>query len=179
MRIIFLDVDGVLNNDETTDRYCGFVGIDPKLVEKLKWIYDISDKEEETRIVVSSSWRYDKIKKEFTSDGCYDYLLDRLKEADMEVIGMTPMHPKSGWHRGAEILQWLKENKEEMKVSSFVILDDEFFDFLDKDINLGKNLARCSYYDQGLTYKKCNRALKILRGEDVEEEVNEYFNEDM
>ena len=58
MRIIFLDVDGVLNNSETTDRYCGWIGIDTKLVFNLKTLYDKSNMEEETKVVITSSWRY-------------------------------------------------------------------------------------------------------------------------
>lgn len=166
MRIIFLDVDGVINSDETEDRYCGWIGIDSTLVKKLRIIYDKSNEVEETRIVISSSWRYEKIRKHYQSDGSYDYLLSRLKEEDMEVIGNTPMDKQSGWHRGREILSWLEET--DIDVSTFVILDDEKFDFLEEGINLEKNLVITrSFEDEGLTDKSVDRALKILNGEEL------------
>ena len=38
MKVIFLDVDGVLNSVETSEVFQGFVGIDDKLVSKLRKI---------------------------------------------------------------------------------------------------------------------------------------------
>lgn len=164
MRIIFLDVDGVLNNEETTDRYQGWIGIDPLLVDKLKEIYNDSNKKEETRIVITSSWRYEKIKKFALVDGSYDYLLGRLKDAGLEVIGCTDMDKQSGWYRGREINKWLEDNKDK-NVSTFVILDDEFFDFEIR--NLLCNLVRINSV-LGIIQADIDRALKILNGEEVE-----------
>ena len=170
MRIIFLDVDGVLNNDETEDRYCGWTGIDPKLVDKLKILYDKSNEIEETKIVISSSWRYEKIRKDSLVDGSFDYLLDKLTEKGMEVVGLTPEDKKSGWHRGREILVWLEENKESKNVTTFVILDDESFDFYEEDINLKDYFVQTSFYKDpeyhgGLSDNHIERALRILNGD--------------
>ena len=160
MRIIFLDVDGVLNNNYTTDRYNGFIGIDQKLVDRLKILYDKSNEEEETRIVVSSSWRYDKIRKDYISDGCYDYLKKRL--GDMEVIGETP-DLKRGWSRASEVKAWLEKFREKFNVKSFVILDDEQFDFAEQGLSKYTILTN---FRIGLTQADAENALLILQGKE-------------
>ena len=55
MNVIFLDVDGVLNNAYTTDRIKGYIGIDDNKVRLLKQIVDYFD----AKIILSSTWRYD------------------------------------------------------------------------------------------------------------------------
>lgn len=162
MRIIFLDVDGVLNNSSTTDKFCEWVGIDPVLVDVLKEIYDESDKEEETRIVVSSSWRYDLINKYYSSDGSYTYLKNRLSEKGMEVIDCTPEDKISGSYRGREILTWLEDNKKKYNVTGWVILDDEEFNF-NQNYETKIRFVQTWYCD-GLTIDMKDRILDILRG---------------
>ena len=54
MKIIFLDVDGVLNCKSSKSRCGGFLGIDDSKVKLLKEIIDITG----AKIVLSSSWRY-------------------------------------------------------------------------------------------------------------------------
>ena len=52
-----MDVDGVLNCRSTEDRFHGFIGIDDELVRNLSDFVALSNAEEDTRIVVSSTWR--------------------------------------------------------------------------------------------------------------------------
>ncbi len=174
MRIIFLDVDGVLNNDKTEDRYQGFTGIDQQNVDTLKKLYDKSNEEEITRIVVSSSWRYEMVKKYSKADGSYEYLLKRLNDSGMEVIDYTPMSPISGWHRSDEIEAWLSDNKTKFEVSTYVILDDESFDFRDKGLDTKFVWTDGEY---GLTDKDIDRGLEILRGGEPKL-VNPYYEEE-
>ena len=160
MRIIFLDVDGVLNNDVTEDRYQGWVGIDPVLVDNLKEIYDKSNESEETKIVVSTSWRYEIIRKGSYQDGSYDYLLKRLNEKGMVVLDMTPMDMYNGSYRGREIFAWLLLNKEKYGVTHYVILDDEAFDFY-KYSDWAKRFVQISS-EFGLTKTDALKAIQIL-----------------
>ena len=51
MKVIFLDVDGVLNSVDTSEVFQGFVGIDDKLVSKLRKIVRATG----AQIVLSSS----------------------------------------------------------------------------------------------------------------------------
>lgn len=174
MRIIFLDVDGVLNNAETEDRYQGCVGIDQQNVDTLKRLYDKSNEEEITRIVVSSSWRYEMVKKYSKADGSYEYLLKRLNDSGMEVIDYTPMSPISGWHRTDEIEAWISDNKTKFEISTYVILDDESFDFRDKGLDTKFVWTNEKY---GLIDEDIDRGLEILRGGEPEL-VNPYDGEE-
>ena len=195
MRIIFLDVERVLNNDETEDKIFGWVGIDSKLLNNLKELYDESNKEEETRIVISSSWKYDEVRSRrqietcgYTKvENCYAELLKRLNDQNMEVLDFT-REPISQSKRGEGILKWIEEyNEKHEPISTYVVLDDEEFDF-EYHEDLYKRFIRTSrYYDEeeyyseyyysyipeGLTKKYVEKALKILRGEIGEEDVTE------
>ena len=51
MKIIFLDVDGVLNNATTTEQKHGITGIDHRLVPVLKRLLD----ESQAKVVISST----------------------------------------------------------------------------------------------------------------------------
>ena len=183
MRLIFLDIDGVLNDDDTEDRFNKFIGIDPKYVNNLKTLYDTSNEEETTRVVISSSWRMEKIKKDSIADGSFEYLLKRLNEVGIEVIGITPQNELSSWYRGREIQEYMdifyKQGisglypPQEEPISTFVILDDEDFEF--SECGFEKNLVLTCFYHEdgsfdeaGLNGKSVERALKILRGEEVE-----------
>lgn len=89
--IIFLDIDGVLNHESTTERIQGYRGLDPELVERgVKLIADVG-----AEVVLSSTWR----------------LFPHLRRAVDEVIpfiDVTPEIPNGS--RGAEIHQWLTTN---------------------------------------------------------------------
>lgn len=119
-KLIFLDIDGVLNCAMTTQRFSqGMRGIDPELVAELMVILQETD----ARIVISSSWRHMGLPtiKEIMSDNVgpsvADYVFNR-------VLGVTPTF-RGARVRGREIEAWLTHNKpgigEEWR---FVILDD-------------------------------------------------------
>ena len=107
MKIIFLDIDGVLNNDATTARYSGtFIGIDPALVVQF---YRILCGVPDAQVVLSSSWRIHPLDKE---------------EVRREVGEFMDVTPVLGGHmaRGREIAAWLKGHPE---VKRYAILDDD------------------------------------------------------
>jgi len=124
MRIIFLDIDGVLNkalvasNSESSDvlKVLPYGWMNKSLVENLNKITD----ETGAKIVISSAWRCSglgenkKMLKVFGVTG--------------EVVGQTP-HLGQHSVRGNEIKAWLYENKEVLGADSFnfkqyVIIDD-------------------------------------------------------
>ena len=107
MKILFLDVDGVLNSTE--DGYSIKLRTESHL-ELLRCIVEETD----AKIVLSSSWRsgFPKAKQN---------LVKRLEEYGLKIIDSTPVLSNSC--RGDEIRQWLNTNKE--KVDGFVILDDD------------------------------------------------------
>jgi hypothetical protein len=53
MKVIFLDIDGVLNCWATTERWRGYIGIDPKLAQRFAELVTGA------KVVLSSTWRCD------------------------------------------------------------------------------------------------------------------------
>ena len=156
MKIIFLDINGVLNTERYIEEqikrnngefeYGMQFNFDPAAMENLKEIIDKTD----AYIVISSTWRY----------GCGEegdeYWLNLMKNLgkynlDNRVIGVTPFdHGGSVWlTREEEIMMWLKENSDK-NVEKFVIIDDSRC----IDGALGKYVVRCHQY-YGIT--KCIR----------------------
>jgi hypothetical protein len=134
MRIVFLDMDGVLNSVDffdgarqespTHDEHEApdpksliwwTRMVDPLAVKRLNQI--LADTE--AKVVISSSWRY-----HVTADRMQEVLED--KGFVGEVISRTPRQSDSGYRsetRGHEIERWLVDNKH-LGVEGFVILDD-------------------------------------------------------
>ena len=115
MRVIFLDVDGVLNHDssmELTKDY--WTKPEPYLIQKLKKIVDKTD----AKLVLSSDWRLDRDDEE--EDFHYFTLVRMLYEYDMGLWDFTPF--LGNVSRGTEISEYLSEHEDE--IESFVILDD-------------------------------------------------------
>lgn len=147
MKVIFLDIDGVLNtanytliNEKSPSNYV-FGGFDPACVNRLNQI----TKATEAKLVLSSSWRklfeIETIRKLFSYQGI-----------EAELIDYTISNSRRT--RGFEIESWLNENN----VESFVILDD------DSDMeNLMPYLVQTSYLN-GLEECHVNKAIDILKG---------------
>lgn len=157
MKVIFLDIDGVLNYAGTTQRWRGFIGIDP---EKVKMFNEIIDKTQ-AKVVLSSTWRLD-------DDWLNTMVANGLRREDFvgRTIRLTktryelPEHP--GWvPRGAEIQEWLDKNPE---VERYVIIDD------DSDMLSGQILFQTSWNDRGegggLTQALADEIVKYLNGDD-------------
>ena len=158
MRVIFLDIDGVLNCDSTKERYLRYIGIDPKLVDNLAVLVKKSDEVDKTVIVLSSSWRLDQTK-DGDAEGGLNHVIRRLKEAGLELYDATP---NLKGKRGKEIYTWLNQYKGD-KITGYAVLDDRFYvDF--KEYKVSKHLVRTSSSpaNGGLREKHINRALKIL-----------------
>lgn len=115
MRVVFLDVDGVLNSlhdywaflEGKGDPHPLCYAIDRGKLAIFKRIVAETGAE----IVVSSSWRED--------DMDYSILTQVLETVDLRPIDRTPQLPKQP--RGNEIFMWLTGHPE---VKQFVILDD-------------------------------------------------------
>lgn len=114
MKVIFLDIDGVLNCETTQEQTReGVRFVEDKFVERLQRIVDATG----ARVVLSSDWRYDRDYEECNDD--YLELKAKLAECGIEFYGFTPVFYHE--NRGYEIDRYLKEHKE---VEKFVILDD-------------------------------------------------------
>lgn len=144
MKVIFLDIDGVLNSSEyferTKDNKLSRIELDIKCLKILKEVID----ETKAYIVVTSSWR---LLKGFENTKKY------LKEFGIDIHDVT----KSIYgNRGEEIREYLNN----YNIDKFVILDDEIF----PDFNELKNyLVKTSFYNGGLKEEHKNMLIKKLR----------------
>lgn len=149
MKILFLDIDGVLNSYRSIAAGYQFyncsslmrelqlgtaksAGFDPTAVNLLKQAQqDIGFK-----IVISSTWRFSfNIKHFHQIFDLYDW------DTTSIIIDITP---STDTIRGDEIALWLRNNPE---IDSYVILDDST-DFLKEQLD------RCVFtkYEEGMTY---------------------------
>ncbi|MCR4814778.1 MAG: hypothetical protein K5879_08120 [Lachnospiraceae bacterium] len=168
MRIIFLDIDGVLNHACTHELFDGCIGVDQGNLEAFRKLVEESNKEEETKIVLSSSWRIgvDQYGKEIPNH--YQYLTERLAFVGISIYSETPFYEEEDdgfrWEekRGHEIMAWLEAHKE-LGIGSYVVLDDVLFtDF--KELGISRYLVRTSWDSPrgGFTEKHIKKAMAIL-----------------
>ena len=168
MRIIFLDIDGVLNHACTREMCEGCIGVDQGNREAFRDHVEESNKEEETKVVLSSSWRVgvDQNGREIPKH--YQYLTDRLDSVGLSIYDETPFLEDEDegfrWEekRGHEIMKWLDDHKE-LGISAYVVLDDVLFtDF--KELGVSRHLVRTSWDSPrgGFTEKHIKKAMAIL-----------------
>lgn len=161
MKVIFLDIDGVLNStksikkNKSTD-YGRFY--DNPSMESIRALNQIIAKTGAV-CVISSVWRL----------GCDWMNIWRILDLcgfDGEIIGSTPINNKG---RGSEIAQWLIDEasgdnltvtrNEIRPVESYVIIDDDVFDITEKGQK--KHIIKTDS-EVGLTGKDAEKAIKIL-----------------
>ena len=155
MKVIFTDIDGVLNEDTTPTRTKSrVIFIDQDKLLRLKRIVDATG----AKIVLSSTWRYDR------DDARYNGDFLELQEAFRKVgLGFYDYTPEevTGRKRGIEIQDWLGMHPE---VDQYIILDDELFDFEKR--GLLPRLIKTVFWDGGLTEDHVQEAIDLLLEED-------------
>ena len=163
MKVIFLDIDGVLNcatsKSRCIDDVCGVIhGIDSDKVKRLAKIVEATG----AQIILSSDWK-DGWEKYYTSQkpSHAKYLDNHLyKKGKLTIKDKTPNTHKGSWFRGSEIIAYLRMHQD---IKNYVILDDTFFDdFANKEIEEHLVLTN---REVGLTDGDVNDAIKILLGE--------------
>ena len=135
MKIIFLDIDGVLNSEKyyrSVDRKRkNWSRFDPLAVLMIKKLID----EFSLKIVITSTWRFGAVEMlniELIKSGLKQYLYEDWK---------TPQTSPS--HRGKEIKMWLDNHP---VINEYVIIDDDenilkehMLRFVQTDIKEGLN----------------------------------------
>ena len=151
MKVLFLDIDGVLNSENwfAYRIYCvknnmvnilmNFVDTDDRNIKhKLTMLDDraianLNRIVEETgcKVVLSSSWR-----SSIESENIFTQNLLKLKGFKYEFYDVTPRLWFSDFsiRRGEEIKFWLDKESEKHEIESFVILDDDS-DILPEQMN--------------------------------------------
>jgi len=185
MKIIFLDIDGVLNGyNKWTYRIISIsklLHIPVSIIRNTLKIFEVKEKyvrrlskiikKTGAKIVMSSSWRqgyWNTPYEEMYED--QKKLHDLLDKYNLEVIDITPN--SNNGKREDEINQWLNVTK--LTVDKFVILDDESFDlqsFVGKElvetskVIEGNMIKGLPYEDTGLKRKHVKQAVMILNNE--------------
>lgn len=123
MKVIFLDIDGVVNCWDTKERAPSkVIGVEQRLISHIKEIVDATG----AKLVLSSTWRKDWAFD--LLDGVdWHYLRDEFAKQDLYFMDYTPSRRDS--HRGEEIKEWLEST--EYDIESYVVIDDEMFDIWD------------------------------------------------
>lgn len=166
MKLIFLDIDGVLNSNiyMSSNSYfdeCNSLGIipsganvmmnahhlhiDPSAMKLLNVLVDRS----EAKVILSSTWRIKYSLAEMN-------LMFQKRGAIFQITGVTPA--KMSWRpRSMDIAEYLSSLKKDGEVpEAFVILDD-----IDEFSKLKEHFVQISE-DEGLTQEDVTLALNIL-----------------
>mgnify|MGYP005857029319 CR=1 FL=1 len=159
-RIIFLDIDGVMNHaiyfKRRKEGKFERDPIDPECVQYLNRIIAATG----AKVVISSTWRmhYD-----------IEYMQTILdqKGFEGEVIGETPdvySSHKYNAPRGCEIKDWIKKHVErdnyDLTYRRFIILDDDS----DMLLSQAEHFIRTDFMGAGLTENLAYRAKRTLLG---------------
>lgn len=121
-KVIFLDVDGVLNILSNTYRSCNYddLGNDPIERHLMRRLEFILKRVKDSVIVVSSSWRMD-ILKERLSEANFKYMERILGETSHKLT-----------HRGNQIMKFIDDND----IVDYVVIEDEVIDVCGSKCNI-------------------------------------------
>ena len=158
MKVIFLDIDGVLNSEEFLNNNSN-EAIDINCVRILKNIVDKTG----AVIVMSSGWKLWFNDNMMPEDGYSQCLYDILCSFDIKIFGKTPDFSteeirtrKTFSHiKAKEIIAWLNSHE---TVEKYVVIDD--LDLKNEEIN--NHLIRINK-EVGLTEEDAIRVIDMIR----------------
>lgn len=144
--VIFLDVDGVLNNHASLAQHCHLL---PEKVLLLRILCDLTD----AKIVISSAWRSFMRENEERGLCPFRFAMHKAGFPTGRILGRTT----DGYQaRGTEVNEWLMEHKPQR----WVIIDDEAFNFMEDEVQAQRFVQTDGAV--GLTWCDCQKALGIL-----------------
>lgn len=159
MKLIFLDIDGVLNNTKDVKKYRFFlkgerrvlIDIEPFFYFK-RLLQEIEKEKLEVRIVISSSWRLG------TTASDWKKLFKHYFNDENIILGRT-LHLECD--RGLEILNFLQMIDEEKEtVEDYVVVDGDIEDIIDY---VGKKRIVKTSIKRGLTNKDVRKIIRKLK----------------
>ena len=152
MKIIFLDIDGVLNSERfIVDHHKEYNDptymIDQYTVTLLR---DMLDKHDDCKLVITSSWRYGNVNK--TVKFLNEHGLGRLTKF---IVGVTPRSTNGG--RGDEI-KWFMDNLNTDKIGDFVDTLEEKY----KDVDIQEVSEKFQSYADAIKQSDFKETAKQL-----------------
>lgn len=160
-KIIFLDVDGVLNNRYSKSRCSKMLGVDKDKVKRLRRIVDAT----EALIVLDSTWRLEEDMFGNHDTHFTKYLQKKLSQEQLRYVSVTPDLGRMGNLRGKEIKTWMDQN-DDINIESWIVIDDEiFFDFEDEGIMPHLVLTEFDNENGGLQDQHIEKAITMLNGD--------------
>ena len=153
-KIIFLDVDGVLNYMSYRNK--STANIDPSKVEMLAYICTQTN----AKVVITSILKEHHVPVLGDApyiEGQFTASVDTEKSYSLDEIGDMSFEPGTG--RGAEVDKYIKDNN----IKQFVIFDDEDWDWT--YYGLEEHWCRSTYYDKkygGLQPGHIKKAIQLL-----------------
>ena len=165
MKIVFLDIDGVLNTPSSKSRCGGYIGIDNDKVERLKKIIDKTKAE----IVLISTWKkhwYKEERLKLSQDYIADYLDAKLAKYNLKATDKTVEKFEGQYlSRGEGIIEYIYRKN----VENYIILDDCQFDY--DGCNLTDKFIKINQ-SEGLSEKQVNVACEMLLHKSAETETS-------
>lgn len=143
MRVIFLDVDGVLNYV-----YCearspkGLLGVEKGPLSVLHEIVSRTG----AKIVLTSTWKREWSRDPENRGVDGEYLDQEIRKAGMEIFDKTMDNMSD---RGMGIETWLRRHPE---VTNWIVLDDDIFDDYECR-GIMPHLVQTNFYDGGLKHE--------------------------
>lgn len=157
-RLIFLDIDGVLNTSRSMQQLRGpnsnlrgFTGLSFDL-EAVQWLNYIVDNSQ-ADIIITSSWKYkglEAMRYIWTEYDIHGFVKD--------ITPSIQIRRDLFWMRGMEILKWLSENYPERKEQPRYVIIDDGNDFLPEQAEM---LVRTNA-EVGITKEDATKAINIL-----------------
>jgi hypothetical protein len=144
MKVLFLDIDGVLN---CTDTISLPDQIDPVKVALLNWIC----RDTGCKIVISSTWRILHPLHEITA-------MLRNNGFTGEVIAKTPDF-RVGNCRGMEIMWWVRNHPHNPEITKWAVVDDDTADMME----VAHRQVVTSFADGGLKPTHAQQLIELLK----------------
>lgn len=120
MKVIFLDIDGVLN-DHTFNLVSGSCTLKPECVHAFNRLLHETD----AAVVISSAWRYLILIGAMSTTGfCHLLQTHGVSKIILERIAGKTVSDETIPTRGEQIAHWIRQTAKRQPVDRFVILDD-------------------------------------------------------
>ena len=164
MNYIFLDIDGVMNNQEDwLNKVKEGRREDSMFCDEAWELLSQVIKETGARVILSSSWRAGFVQTDSGIDMCDGncHLTTRLnyyfEEYGIPIVGLTTSYYD---HRGKQIMEYVKQHFS--STDNWIVLDDEDIDI--KDYVPEERIIKTEF-KTGLLPEHCERIVNYFKGE--------------